>query len=298
MPGGLWNEVAPVAPLLIPLAEITGALTVIGLIAIVTALVAALVWVLNQTVGRVPLIGGVISVAVTSVASGVTNELAKWSHAAHQHLGAALHSFARIGDWLGHEIEQHSRLLYALAALVLGPATANALWLAINRLLHRQAQQQTWNQAQQRENHATRAHVKKATREAHIAHKTAVAVPGHVAREWDIPRLREHVRADENKLARLWEWARTHAQTITTDAAVAAIAVALTRMGLNWIRCRNWNRLGKSVCRLPFNLIEELLALSGYALAVLSVLRPELLAEAAVATVDEIEPLLQTILSE
>ena len=256
----LWNEVAPVAPLLIPLGEALGALVVIGLIAIVTAFVAALVYVLNKTVGRLPLVGGVISVVAHSVEDGVTTTLAGWSASAHRHLGAALHSLARAVDWLGHEVEQHAKLLWTIAGLLIGPGTVAELRALIHRLLRGQAQQHAFNQAQTRDNHSTRAQVKDATREARIAHKAAVAIPGQLSREWDIPRLRDQVKGLEDGASDTFKWIRSHPNSIASGVFAGAVAWALGRVGASWTRCNNWRKLGKGYCAADPSLIESLLA--------------------------------------
>lgn len=258
----LWNEVAPVAPLLIPLGEALGALVVIGLIAIVTAFVAALVYVLNKTVGRLPLVGGVISVVAHSVEDGVTTTLAGWSASAHRHLGAALHSLARAMDWLGHELEQHSKLLWAIAGLLIGPNTVAELRALIHRLLHGQAQQHTVNQSQARVNKATHDTTLATAREAHIAHKTAVAIPGQLSREWDIPKLRDQVKELENGALHTFKWIRSHPLSLATGAFAGAVAVALQRIGASWIRCANWKRIGRDVCATPLGDIEGFLAIA------------------------------------
>ena len=255
----LWNEVAPVAPLLIPLGEALGALVVIGLIAIVTAFVAALVYVLNKTVGRLPLVGGVISVVAHSVEDGVTTTLAGWSASAHRHLGAALHSLARAVDWLGHELEQHSKLLWAIAGLLIGPNTVAELRALIHRLLHGQAQQHAFNQAQTRDNHSTRAQVKAAAREAHVAHKAAVAIPGQLSREWDIPKLRDQVKELEDGALHTFKWIRSHPLSLATGAFAGAVAVALQRIGASWIRCSNWRNIGRVGCSLEADALSGLL---------------------------------------
>ena len=62
---------------------------------------------------------------------------------------------------------------------------------------------------------------------------------------------------------------RAHARPIATAAFVAAVAVAVRRLGMNWVRCRNWKRIGKAVCGLPASRIDGLLAVlvGGLALA-------------------------------
>ena len=256
----LWNEVAPLAPLAVPLAEATGALTVIGLCTIITALVVGLVWFLNQTVGRVPILGPVINVGAHAAESGITDALGKWSASAHRHLGAALHSLARIGDWLGHEIEAHSRLLNTVARLILGPELYTALKLAIQRLLHGQHAQQAINQAQTRDNHATRAQLKSASHEAHVAHTTAVAIPGQLSREWDIPRLREQVKGLEHGAIDTFKWIKTHPRSLASAAFAGAVAWALGKVGASWIRCNPFRQNAKALCRSNPGWWEDLLA--------------------------------------
>lgn len=259
MTHSLWNEVAPVAPLLIDLATVLGALVVIALCTVAVAFMGGMVYVLNKTVGRLPLIGGVISVAVTGLVDGFTTALAGWSHDAHRALGAALHSLARAVDWLGHELEQHSKLLNTIAGLLIGPATLRNLRELIHRLIHGQTQQQTVNKTQARVNKATHSQTVAAQREAHVAHKTAVAIPGQVAREWDIPKLREQVRGLEDGALDTWKWIRSHPLSLATAAFAGAVAVALQRIGASWIRCSNWKNIGKVGCGLETDALTGLL---------------------------------------
>jgi len=78
----------------------------------------------------------------------------------------------------------------------------------------------------------------------------------------DIAALRERARAIEHRLDRLWKWVRAHEKIVVTAAFTGAVAVALSRLGGRWIRCKNWRRIGNHVCGLPTNLIEDLLALA------------------------------------
>src|SRR6185437_17083086 len=63
-------------------------------------------------------------------------------------------------------------------------------------------------------------------------------------------------------------WIRAHPLSLATGAFAGAVAVALQRLGGSWIRCGNWNRIGRSVCGLPLSLIEDLLAASIVSFAV------------------------------
>src|SRR5262249_57235162 len=66
----------------------------------------------------------------------------------------------------------------------------------------------------------------------------------------------------ESGLERLWDKVR-HLDKITTGVLASALVMtALGRLGMGWLRCSNWNRIGRAGCRIPFNLLEDLLALT------------------------------------
>ena len=68
----------------------------------------------------------------------------------------------------------------------------------------------------------------------------------------DIAREKARARGVEKGLAgdigKLWDWTRTHPWTVVTDAFVGAVAVAISRLGLDWIKCNSarnfFNRRG------------------------------------------------------
>lgn len=48
---------------------------------------------------------------------------------------------------------------------------------------------------------------------------------------------------------------------LTRKASLALVATALATLGVSWIRCNNWKRLGRGVCGLPSSAITDLLGL-------------------------------------
>ncbi len=48
-------------------------------------------------------------------------------------------------------------------------------------------------------------------------------------------------------------------RAIVGTAAVGLVATALARLGVSWIRCNNWKRLGRGVCGLPASVISDFL---------------------------------------
>lgn len=292
-------EVAPAAPLLIPAATFAAWWIVIGWCAMVSVFVALLVFVIGNTVGRLPLIGGAITSGANELGSGITNRLGRWSHSAHVHAGAAMHSMARIVDWMGHEIEQHSRLLVTLTGLFAGQAASIPLYNALNRLRHRQAQTEAWIQAEQRVNHAQTKVAGHATTTAHVAHRTAIALPRAVEHEWDIPALRERTAAIEHGLARLWHWVRARngfiplvGTVVPVALATALVATALPRLRLGWLRCESLGRLGRKIGCGGFGAIEDVLFGAVTALAITDICT---FSAAAYRVAQKLEPVLLEI---
>jgi hypothetical protein len=73
--------------------------------------------------------------------------------------------------------------------------------------------------------------------------------------------VRARTKALEHGAVRTWEWIRAHGRSAGALAFAGAVAWALTKLGVGWIRCANWRRIGKTVCGLPRSRIDALLGL-------------------------------------
>lgn len=82
---------------------------------------------------------------------------------------------------------------------------------------------------------------------------------------------------------------------LTRKAALALVATALATLGVNWIRCNNWKRLGRGVCGLPSSAISALLGLATDVFILADVCRVVLLLEDALKA---IEPELASFIGE
>lgn len=140
-----------------------------------------------------------------------------------------------------------------------------------------------------------------------VEHTIAVTLPHEIGRirtgeralEREYRDLRGRVRTLENGAIKAFEWLRTHPRSAAMGAFTAVVSVALARLGYGFLRCRDWQKVGKSLTCGMGRWVGELLGLiATFALGGLSVLKPEVLAEAAVAAVDEIEPILAAILRD
>ncbi|HJR01518.1 MAG TPA: hypothetical protein VKA83_07805, partial [Methylomirabilota bacterium] len=88
---------------------------------------------------------------------------------------------------------------------------------------------------------------------AHATHAVDVTLPRDIARvrsreealSRDQARLRERTNALEDGALDLWKWIRTHPLSATTGVFAGAVAIALGRLGLGGLRCRNFTNLLK-----------------------------------------------------
>jgi hypothetical protein len=141
----------------------------------------------------------------------------------------------------------------------------------------------------------------------HLTHAIDVTLPRDIAKvrkgeealSRDIGKLKDRAKALEDGALETWDWIRSHPLSATTGVFAGAVSIALARLGFGFLRCNSWRNVGKRMtCGMGSWLLDALEAVAGFALVYLSVLKPDVLAEAAVAAVDEIEPLLQQILSD
>jgi hypothetical protein len=91
----------------------------------------------------------------------------------------------------------------------------------------------------------TNAHVK------HLTHATTIALPRDIARvkhrerwaEKQLWKVRDRAKSLEDGAIKTWDWIRDHPEGAITGAFAGAVAIALTRLGLDSIRCRSLRNL-------------------------------------------------------
>lgn len=257
----LTGEVAPLAPLAIPLAEVVGYFVAFACCVLCVYFAKAFFGAANSAVGWIPYLGKVVTSSLTKIEQKIVSFMSQAAAQMDAKMGAALHELARVVDWIGEEIRRHANLLELIAGILVGTAGVGLVTKLIQDLLrHSKVAQQT------------------ATKALH----TAIALPRTIPRgigEDVLPRIKRlerdaghiigvdipGVRAGEARLYRgiddLRKWVTRHALEAGTLATTAAVAWALARLGAGWIRCSNWNRVGKTVCGLPSHWIDDLLGL-------------------------------------
>lgn len=235
---------------------------VVLLIALVVYIVDGIVKIIDKTVGRIPVIGGFFSSAAHTLQHAFVSAIAPAADGAQALAGAALHAVAREIDWIGREIRRHSNLLYTIAALLVGPAVVDALRTGIAALHGRVTVVET---------QITGAYHRLLTIEHRLAHTiTAGVLPrlGRLEREYDhiidrdIAGLRSRTKTVERSLDDVWKYVRSHPWEAVTATFVGAVAVALSRLGLDWIKCESGKGLFK---RRGCGLWNDLESLLGFA---------------------------------
>lgn len=102
----------------------------------------------------------------------------------------------------------------------------------------------------------------------HYTHAIDVAIPGQLGRirtrEGTLTRdqaaLRERVGSLEDGAVDTWKWIRSHPLAGVTGLFAGAVAVALSRLGWGVLRCRSWQKLGRSLKCSDANVLGDLLA--------------------------------------
>ncbi len=254
-------EVAPLAPLLIPIGEILLWGVALGVCLGVVYFAKAFFGLAGGLLGKLPVVGGWIDSGLTSIEHKIVATMSAAAASCDAKIGAAFHTLARVVDWIGHEINAHANLIYTLTSLILGQNAAAGLRAFVNLLTHRLIT------AEANALHALRRANVADARSAHnhmdvVLPRIQTAERGLIGTiEHDIAGLRARERALEDGAINTWRWIKTHPLSLASSAFAGAVAIALQRIGGSWIRCNNWNRIGKQVCRSPLSDIEGVLGL-------------------------------------
>ena len=172
-------------------------------------------------------------------------------------------------EWVGEEIHDHARLLFAIARITADPFSLPA-WREYFKALLAEA-----HTATTAIRHAGTGYIGAAI------HAAVAPIYGELQRveRWtypkiktlerevthDIPQdiagLRTRAKTIEGELSKLWDLIRKNEAALAATAMVGVVALALEKLGGSWIRCRNWNRIGRQVCSTPLGEIEGVLGL-------------------------------------
>lgn len=257
-------EVAPFAvpqfdALLVSLLVIAGAFVCLGLVTVLHSVVRATVGGIGGLLAKLPLVGGVLSSPVNAVYHWMNHVFSSAELFLDKTLAHYLHSLATLIHWFGREIADLSKLVHVLATVALGTSAIDALNRLTEAIVHRLASvEHTADVAIRRIGQTERVVTARLERwiDPRI-HALEHAIDGVVLP--DIAGLRARTRELVDRLENVWQQVRKVDALLGTAAVTAAVAIALTRLELNWIRCRNWRNIGRGICGIPSALIDALL---------------------------------------
>ncbi len=258
----------PLAPALIDLVPLIMFAVALALCVLSLYVAKALFGAAGGAVGWIPGVGGWLKGKIEDVAHKITSGLGHAATVLEARVGASWHSFARLVDWMGREIARHAALIERIANDLV---TGNIIDLIRLQIEGARKLERALHRTIVGIGHDLGTRVKGVERGigADVLPRIR-SLDRRLSR--DIAKERARARAAERQAERaisnLWEWTRTHPWTIVTDAFVGAVAIALTRLGLSWIRCPSLGRLGRRFGCAPWQLLEEFLAASFTALAV------------------------------
>ena len=287
---------APVAPEAVGVGALTISFLLLcfcilafGMVRFSAVLVNAIHFVIAHTIGELPLVGSLVNDITGPVFRAVERGLAEVALGVQGSIGFYWHGLAYIAHALAREVRSHAHLLLAIAESTLPLGWGVIAWQEfgrLRRLLHLLGRG------------IDRVDSRIDTLLGSLADRIDArvlprirAIDNTLERHVfpDIAGLRARTRSILDELGRLGERLR-HLERLLGSAAFAeAVAVALATLGVSWIRCRNWKRLGRSVCGMPSDILGALLGDGLVALAATDLCDLEYI---IIAAAQEFEPVL------
>lgn len=232
-----------------------------GLMQLLDRFCRALFGTAEGLVGWVPFAGKIAKRSIHKIEQKVSNYIGTAERGIDAHIASSYHKLAGIIRSIPSRlVDEAGLLLGVVAALVLLPT-----WTAVKYLIR--VATAPLRSAVADLNHDVRrlrggvkelGHLLKHTTWGRIA-ALAALIAGVL--EHDLPGIRHREKAIARDLARLKRWVRHRRVALTTGAFLGAFVWALGKLGIGWIRCSNWRRIGKTVCGLPRSRIDALLGL-------------------------------------
>jgi hypothetical protein len=244
------------------LGKLVVVLFALGCIYAVDHFVRALFSTVSASVGWIPFAGKVVRAPIHKIEQKVVDSLARAEQSLDSYIAHSWHQLAKLVRMLGREAEglAHDYLqVVRFLDRLWGP---KAILVVLRAFLHplRTAQQlERRALAWLRGDHATLKNT--VAQGVYPRLKTAERTIAHPITS-DITSLRARTRTLEEEALREFRWLRSKPWLVVSAAFVGAVAIALRRLGLGWLRCRNVRSAGKAICGLPVGLIEELLTLA------------------------------------
>lgn len=277
-------ELAPFATRIVlrralwPFTALVAYLFLWGLLQALDGFVRACFGTAEGAVSWIPYLGKVLSSPIHSLEHKIGSILGRYANYFETQAGIRWHSLGELVSQLAADVEAAALLDWTIAKRLSHFLTQAQIHLllkgvhAIGKVVNQQTKVIQHRVVRVEKIVGTKAN-------SAVVHRVG-ALAGELEHviEWDLPRLRARERSIADRLDRLWKLFRKGEKIVVTTAFAGAVAVALGRLGIGWVRCTNarkffkkrgcgaWDEIdsllvGAALIELPFTL--ELLALVG-----------------------------------
>jgi hypothetical protein len=247
--------------LLIGLLVISGLIVAVGIIYILHGFTRAVVGGIAKLISSIPGVGSIFGSPVNAVYHWLNAEFSAAEAGLDRRISNYFHQLAKLVKWVGSEIEAHANLLYALSTILLGSSLTAAIRAAI-ALLHTKVAGVSGRitnlyRSIVRPISARITRLERWTypRVKALDHAIDVTIPR------DVAGLRSRAKTIEGELSKAWDAIRKNEAALAATAMVGVVALALAKLDLGWLRCRNTRNVGKAICGVNGSELDSLLGL-------------------------------------
>jgi hypothetical protein len=256
-------EVPAATPVIAPLLMLAGLLVAFGIIYVVRKFIQALLGGIAAALPSLPFVGNPAASLIHRAEQAVTGAMGDALAGIDNKIAMYWTQLRSVVIKIAHELPAISNAVLTIATLLAGAASpaqwrkwihwltarVEALPSTAKGILH------TIVKPIQGEVSAldrwTRTNVRR------IDHAIDHTIPGELKGLWG------QTKTIEGEISRLWDAIRANDKVIATTAFVGAVAFALSRLDLGWLRCSNVRNVGKKVCGMNPKLLDSLLGLAG-----------------------------------
>jgi hypothetical protein len=232
-----------------------------GLMQLLDRFCRALFGTAEGLVGWVPFAGKIAARSIHKIEQKVSNYIGTAERGIDGHIAASYHKLAAIVRSIPSQLVDDAGLIFGLAAaLVVLPDVALVKYLIRVATHPLRAKDAVLGREQAHTKAQTKALNKSVAQGVYprikaVEHgQTAVLHPG-------ITTAREQARAAENAALASYKYLTKHRTSLLTGVFTGAVAWALARVGGGWIRCSNWQKVGRAVCGMNRSRLDALLGL-------------------------------------
>lgn len=247
------------AALTIGFLALCGAIVAFGMVKILYGVSVAVGGAVGWIVGHIPVVNKIVETPINDVFHWMEHTFSEAALGLEGSIAFWWHQLGDLTHWMGKELRAQAHLLYVLATRTIPHAVITGIRadIADGRTLVRVVGHTAEN-----------ALHRGLALDLSLGQRIAAGVHD-VIRPWEhtldvtIPRdiagLRARTGAITDRLDALWHRIRGVEKLTATAAFAGAVAFALTRLDLGWLRCRNVRNVGRALCGFPSTLLEAFL---------------------------------------